>query len=275
MCLVCTLAFGATTVTAQGLQVGKFPVKAFYFSYGNDQDLLSSMDNEYFQRMAKRPNANLEAMSFRDVDIESMICENPNLELGLVLELPRRMELSLGVTAIFNRVDALSYNWRRNGNADYGNINYMNFSTYADEFGVEASLLKRLELTFWKNRLNNSPINLYVGAGTNVGLIVNNELYAYGSQNYTVESYSYNNYTNLRSDVANNPDYEYYNERVDLKGGFTQRIYGEAAIGFTLIRRVEVGLQGKYGYGYRAMGGAGWKTTNLKSIGLFARALLN
>ncbi|MGK0363354.1 MAG: hypothetical protein ACI85O_000399 [Saprospiraceae bacterium] len=40
-----------------------------------------------------------------------------------------------------------------------------------------------------------------MGAGTNIGMIVNNKLYAYGSEESMIETFSYTNISELRNGV--------------------------------------------------------------------------
>ncbi|MEM0994931.1 MAG: hypothetical protein AAGI49_18005 [Bacteroidota bacterium] len=269
--IILVLALFGSTLAAQDLKLGKFPIKTFYANFGWDEDLLSNMSSDYFQDMARTPNARLEAMNIHNVEVYSMICENPNIEIGVTLELPRNLELSLGAAAMFNRVDGITYDWRSVQNWD---ANYMNYSSYADEYALDVALNKRIAVALWRNKLGNAPINLYIGAGTNAGFITNNRMYAYGSSSYTVVDFSYDNSDQLVENVIGNESYDHFNDEVELRNGFTQRIYGQGAVGITFLRRLELGLEGKYGYGYRVIGGAGAKTTNLRSIGLFARWLM-
>ena len=216
-------------LNAQTNFLGK-PIKAISISLSHDRDLLSSMDNAYFTDAMKTKSDNsLITDKFSDAQVESMVCENPNLSLNVVLELPKNLEWSLGVNAITNRYDAISY--KSTESTAWWGFDYANFSTTADEYGAETSLLKRFSLTPLKNRLGNSPINLYLGAGTNLGLITNNKLYAYGSSESMVEEFSYGNTSDLRSDFeettsasdyAFTPFYQDFNQEVKLNGGFSQ-----------------------------------------------------
>ncbi len=268
-------------LNAQATFLGK-SIKSVSLSLSHDRDLLSSMDNAYFTDAMKTPSDNsVLTEKFSDAQVASMVCENPNMNLNIVLELPRQLEWSLGVNAIISRYDALSYSSTSDSNWGF---DYANFSTTADEFGIETSLVKRISLSAYRNKLGNSPINLYVGAGTNIGVIVNNKLYAYGSNQSMVEDFTYTNSSQLRSEVEENTQVPFYsssiffndfNEEVKLNGGFSQRIYGQLGIGFTIARRFEIGLQGKYGVGYRVIKGADTKKTTLESVGLTMKWLLN
>ncbi len=269
---------------AQGTFLGQ-PIKSVSLSLSHDRDLLSSMDNAYFtDAMKTKSNNSVLTEKFSDAQVESMVCENPALSLNIVLELPRKLEWTVGVNAIVSRYDALSYKSTSNSNWDDNwGYNYANFSTTADEYGIETALIKRISLTPFRNRLGNSPINLYVGAGTNLGAIVNNKLYAYGSSSSMVEYFGYTNTGALRTEAIEStqmPEYEssvFYEDfggEVKLNGGFSQRIYGQLGIGFTIARRLELGLQGKYGAGYRVIKGADTKKTTLESIGLTMKWLL-
>lgn len=268
------------SLNAQSTFLGK-PIKSISLSISHDRDLLSSMDNAYFtDAMKSKSDNSVLTEKFSDAQVESMVCENPALNLNIVLELPKNLEWSVGLNAIISRYDALSY--KSIIDSDWG-FNYANFSTTADEYGVETALIKRISLSANRNKLGNSPINLYLGAGTNIGAIVNNKLYAYGSDESMVESFSYTNSSQLRSEVASNTQeplysssifYNDFNEEVKLNSGFSQRVYGQLGIGFTIARRVELGLQGKYGIGYRVIKGADTKKTTLESIGFSMKWLL-
>lgn len=265
------LCLGISSSFAQKMLFGH-PIKSVTVFYGQDRDLLSSMDSDYFLSMAQNEeDKQYFTQEFSDRDVASMICENPNITLSVGIDLPRNFEWNLGVNAIFNRVDALTYEY---SNWDGFDSNYANFSTYSDEVALESSIVKRIGLLPFRNRLGNQVVNLYVGAGTNIGAIFNNRMYSYGSQEVTAADFSYNEYDQLQRDVMDNTEYEYFNEDFELRGGFTQRIYGQAGIGFTIARRVELGVQGKYGVGYRYMGGAGIKNTTLESFGFTLKWLL-
>ena len=267
-------------LNAQSTFLGK-PIKSVSLSLSHDRDLLSSMDNAYFTDAMKTKSDNsVLTEKFSDAQVESMVCENPALSLNLVLELPRQLEWTLGVNAIVSRYDALSY--KSTDNSNWG-FNYANFSTTADEYGVETALIKRISLSSHRNKLGNSPINLYLGAGTNFGVIVNNKLYAYGSDESMIESFSYTNTGELKTEFEESTQepgfnssifYSGFNEEVKLNGGFSQRVYGQLGIGFTIARRVELGLQGKYGIGYRVIKGTDTKKTTLESIGLTLKWIL-
>ena len=269
------------SLNAQSTFLGK-PIKSVSLSISHDRDLLSSMDNAYFTDAMKTKSDNsVLTEKFSDAQVESMVCENPALNLNIVLELPRNIEWSMGLNAIVSRYDAISY---KSANDSNWGFNYANLSTTADEYGVETALIKRISLSAHRNKLGNSPINLYVGAGTNLGAIVNNKLYAYGSEESMVESFSYTNSSQLRSEVESNTQAPFYgssifyndfNEEVELNSGFSQRVYGQLGIGFTIARRFELGLQGKYGIGYRVIKGAETKKTTLESIGLSMKWMLN
>lgn len=269
------------SLNAQGKFLGK-SIKSVSLSISHDRDLLSSMDNAYFtDAMKKKSDNSVLTEKISDAQVESMVCENPNINLNIVLELPQKLEWSLGVNAIVGRYDALSYKSTSDSNWGY---NYANFSTTADEYGIETALIKRISLSAHRNKLGNSPINLYVGAGTNIGAIVNNKLYAYGSEESMVESFSYTNTSALRSEAIEStqmPEYESsiffqgFGEEAKLNSGFSQRVYGQVGLGFTIARRFELGLQGKYGIGYRIIKGADTKKTTLESIGLSMKWLLN
>jgi len=168
------------------------------------------------------------------------MCENPNLRVSLVLE-PQRwsnVELHTSGVFIFNRVDEVYMQ-------DYDNkgYSYADISMYSNEIGLEGVLLKKVPVFGWK------ALNLYGGIGTNAGYQFGNELYAQASQA------------------------QYEPDRTG-SNGISARVFGQAGIGVTFFRRVELGLEGRYGAGFRHYFGTDTDFSNLHSVAVNLKYVL-
>lgn len=264
----CLFALFSFSLYSQGnLVAPKWTIKKFGISLGFDRDMLRGMDHTYFLSTARgETNFNYENLNLKKDFMGSMACENPHIRLNLTLLPPamRNTELNLALVGIFNRIDYISYESPDKDWSDPG-YQYLSFDANTNEIDLEASLLKRMPL--------GRSGNFYLGGGTNLGVSFAGNLYVSGN-NVTIEN---DNVIGLRNDVDPSEDYydmEYFHDQFDIKTGFSQRVFAQAGISFTVLRRFELGVDYRHGLGYRAHGGTPLKMTELQSIGASMRWVL-
>ncbi|MEL6988196.1 MAG: hypothetical protein AAGK97_10230, partial [Bacteroidota bacterium] len=66
---------------------------------------------------------------------------------------------------------------------------------------------------------------------------------------------------------------EEFSDNYRLKNGIHQRIYLQAGVGVRILNRMELGLEGRFGYGYRKTAGTNIQGSELTSVGLNAKWL--
>ena len=86
-------------------------VKHIGASIGLDQDMLKNMDHTYLISSARGNTSAFSDLEFGKQDMESMNCENPHVRIDVSL-LPqgvKNLELRLALLGIFDRIDAVHY----------------------------------------------------------------------------------------------------------------------------------------------------------------------
>jgi len=79
------------------------------------------------------------------------------------------------------------------------------------------------------------------------------------------------------TDIVSGNTYDYYDENdhnFEIKNAFHQRVFLQTGIGIIFLKRLEIGLEGRFGYGYKATIDGPIRTTNLKSVGLSTKWIL-
>lgn len=230
-------------------------VKKFGISLGQDWDMLPGLSKDMLLSKTDGSMAgNLSSLFDLDNSEQySGTCENPNLRVSLVLE-PQRwsnVELHTSGVFIFNRVDEVYMQ-------DYDNkgYSYADISMYSNEIGLEGVLLKKVPVFGWK------ALNLYGGIGTNAGYQFGNELYAQASQAQ---------YEPDRTGSTRDTQEVY---ETTISNGISARVFGQAGIGVTFFRRVELGLEGRYGAGFRHYFGTDTDFSNLHSVAVNLKYVL-
>jgi len=236
-------------------------IKKYGLASTVDQDRVNGLDATYFMGLAKtNVRDDLAGKELPKESITSMTCENPAFRFDITV-LPFKaspnIHLNLGTSLMLNRIDATGYSFR-NGNYGDNQYEYIDFDSYSNEAALEATMLFSKKLLF---------VNLYGGAGTNLGYTFLGHMYIEGSYlNNDTES-------TLGSDGASltNRDYTYFSERHDMKNSLHQRAYLHAGVSITFFKRLELGVEGRRGIGYRYNTGNPMKFTNLISGGFVAR----
>ena len=202
-------------------------------------------------------------LDFSQSDAYSSICENPHIRLSLVLEpsTMRNTELHTSIVGIFNRTDAISY---YDNGSYYNSGRYLSFTSYGHEVAFETSLLKSANLfkTFY----------LYGGLGTNLGYTFGNELHINGSDTRTVRDIGLAEAEAFVSELSSDENYHY--NFYDQSDGISQRAFAQVGASIVFFRRLEIGLEGRFGLGYRAHFNGPMARTNLRSLGATAKWVL-
>ncbi len=230
---------------------------------GFDQDRLKGLSHNYILSTARnQSNANFEDVPFATDDMQSMTCENPNLRAEITLSHPALInsELRLGLNAMIQRADAVNY-WGEQ--TDRGRES-LKIQSWTNEIALEAAWIK-----YW----NAGIFNVHAGPGTNLGYTFS------GVVSIDGEYLTMDEDNKLQSRVEASENgllvLEDYDEYLRSKNAVHQRLYLTGGVGLTLADRLEISLDGRYGYGYRAIRGAGFQGTQLRSFGISAHWILN
>lgn len=221
---------------------------------GVDQDMIRGLDLRYFDDISSADYSAVidDMQSSGNFYASSMICENPHYRLDLAFAPTgaNHTELRLSASLITNRVDMISY---------FGNDHYLNFASYSDEINVGATYLKHATLL--------KTFRVYGGAGTNVGMGFNHSLWADGDITVNADNTGILN-TGTDAPASTDPydGYTYHYE--DGPNSVSQRLFLHGGLAVRFFDRVELGLNYRYGMGYRWHSGARPVGTNLHSGGL-------
>jgi len=244
-CFTAQAQFESTTETvkiANELKIGKFKIKKFHVSFGEDNDMINNMSYEYFvNQIPADRDFPLRDRQFSDSDFNSGHCENPNLTIGLTLEHPalRNIQWRNSLSIMSDRSDGVSYYEPDNS----GTGDYVNFFGGHSEYGIESAVLYKLQLL--------PAINLYGGLGTNMG-VSSGDYICYDATYRIPESLI----EGAGSDAGVVEGYDTQFGCIDTNSQFNQRLFAEFGIGMTILKRVEIGVNFKNGIGYRAGNGA-------------------
>lgn len=248
------LAFSFTNINAQAL----FNMQNISASMGMEQEILRGLSAKSITDQVRGElNLDYDNMEFGKDDIYSMACENPTFRIGGTIPVKGNgLSLYLGANAIWDRYDGAFY---QSGQGE--DRSTLHFESWSNEVSLEASLLKKIKLPLF---------NVYLGAGTNVG-------YSFGG----VANISG---TNVKMTEAGDikkgespgevmTTIEQFHDNYDLKNSIHQRVFLQGGIGLRLFNFVELGLEGKFGYGYRLTRGTKVQGTELTSLGANVKLL--
>jgi hypothetical protein len=262
--LLSTLFICSIQLSAQSFfNLNNWEIAKVNLHFGMDKDMLKDMHQDMFLDMAKEEILfNYSSLEFDNTDMYSMICENPNIRLEASLSSPvfKNTEWRIGLNAIINRIDAITYSNPRNY---YGDSDYLNFNNTSNEISIESAVLKSLSL--------GKRFSLQGGIGANVGYSYKNRLDIWGSAlNLSANQVTYSNLGEV-SETISSSNYEYHNDSYSLRDGVSQRAYLIAGANFRVLKRVELGFDIRRGYGYRAIFGSPVATTKLHAFSLSAK----
>ena len=239
-------------------------IKRVSISAGSDLDMLHGMDYQYFLDGVRGPlNNDYSGLPLEEQYVSGMTCENPHLRISLHILPPgmKNTELQVSLLGIAGRIDAITY---ATPDTDWSNPEYQSatFDVTTNEIALEASLLKRLPV--------GKGLNFYAGGGTNLGATFGNSLSIWG-QNLSLN----NDQLGFREGTEDEfPEVRYINEHYDYNSGISQRLFAQAGFGFIILKRLELGMDFRYGIGYRKIANSALKSTNLHSVGLRASWVL-
>ena len=255
---------------AQSLSIpSKWGVKKWSLSLGQDQDMLGSVEHDYLLSTV-RGNTTMDYsnLDFQEKEITSMTCENPHLRFIATLPVPGRKNLEFNVAALLvvNKIDEVDY-YNPGFDDNFTGEQSMSFRARSHEVGLEAGLMKNWSV--------GKAINLYGGAGTSAG-VSGGRINISGENMLVDDKNEILNFSRAEDEIpANNVTlHQRYNDNYQMKTGWYQRGFLQAGIGFVLFRRVELGMEYRYGVGYRAIEGAGTKGTRYKSAAVKVSYLL-
>jgi len=252
----------------------KLKLKKVGIQMGVEQDLIlgDKMSHKYFNSLVNDPNLNSALENRIDANFSkySGVCENPHIQINLAYQLPKpNHELHFNVLGVFNRVDGIYYNRLSSNTANY---DYLNYDLYSSELGLEVNYVLKKELQLIKNVLG---LNLYASGGANTGFQFENYLTISGTE--TIRDRQLGVRLAQTDDVASDYTFETnerFNNSYRASNGINQRVFAGAGVGFVLFNRLELGINGKYGYGYRYHFSNDFAATNIRSYNLSAKWVL-
>jgi len=246
----------------QGLFSG-WKLRSFGLSMGLEQDMVQGFGGESFIRMSGY-DALFDDLGVEpgDLSVYGGICENPHLRFQAIFEpsFVPNWEVHTSLVAIINRIDGITY--YSQDELGYINSEYLTLDAWGHEIAADMAIIRRLRL---------GPLSVYGGVGTNLGFNFGNDLHisANYDQRTQLSSFSETGLARRDYEEASNP--QFFSEHKEMSNGISQRIYAQAGASLTLLNRLELGGELRYGYGYRLHFGGNAIATNLQSFGLFAR----
>ncbi len=239
--------------------LGKFKVQKIGVSLGADQDRIHNMDSAYFMDQLE---AN-QKIGFQDIDIDNYyleggICENPHARLSMTLAVPKvsKLEWTNSLVLMAGRIDGVSYE----GKNDLGDSQYLTMRQTQDEIALESTMIYRHDLGMMK---------LYGGAGTNLGVTFNNRINI-SATNVSLFDFDGREFNDSPLDWSS----PRFNQIFNTKQNVNQRIFLQGGMAIVLFKRLEMGMDVRYGIGYRAAKNADIRRTNLVSTGFTAKWVL-
>ena len=254
--LLTTLIFFSTSVFSQnflGMKVKKYGIVASY-----DKDRVQDLDAEYFMRLSKYPiERDLREVDFNSRDIISMVCENPALRAEVTV-LPftkfQNLQLNLGSSLMFNRIDATNYIFNNFGETK----SHFGFKSRSHEAAVDASMVLNKKISF---------VNFYGGLGANLGMTFAGNMSLSGRviTRTEIPGEAIDDVTFFEEETSS------FYEQHELENIFHQRAFLQGGLSFMILKRLELGFEGRAGLGLRSNSGNETKTTKMTSFGLVAR----
>jgi len=263
--LILLLFAAAFSINAQStFKIGAFTVKKVDVSFGYETDMVNNLSYQYFvNQMPIASQGLFKSADFNPSSLYGGICENPSISLGLTLLHPAlpNFEWRNSLALKDERVDAVSYY-----SPDFYDGEYVTFDSRHDEFTLESSLIYKLPVTKF--------FNLYGGAGMNIGIVPKNETCVFASLDFNTDDLSFSNVQEINQSVMTE-DYGYYSECYSTGAQLNHRVFLQGGFGLKFFNKIELGVDLRYGYGYRAEPGTQVIGTNLISSNLNVRYILN
>lgn len=234
-------------------------LKKFGIALGQDWDMLPGLSAESLLAKTNEGFSD-EITPYFDLSNGyqySSACDNPNVRLTLVFqpEFCSNVELHTSGVFIFNRMDAVYL--RDNSERGYQDLSII---SHGNEIDLEGVLIKKVPVFGF---LDLNFLNVYGGIGANAGYQFGNYLSVWGSDG----EYTSGRWGNARES-------NHIGESSDVNDGISARVFAQAGFGITILRRVELGLEGRYGAGFRHYFSTDTDFTNLHSIAFTAKYVL-
>lgn len=232
-----TLIFFLSLISISLFSQGGFKIKKVSFSFGEEADMVSGLDYEYFTKQIPDSDMYLSrGVEFDDADLTAAVCENPHIGLEFAITHPKlkNFEWRNSIGYIQDRRDGVRYN-------SYDkSYNFISFTNKHDELTLESALIYDLKL---------GALHIYGGAGSNLGFSFSDEITVSGVVEVT-DTYN--------GDAGNTNQSQNQSNRVsihtDLPPIFTQRIFAQVGVGLAFFNKIEIGFEIKKGVGYRTIG---------------------
>lgn len=258
---ICFILISISLIGQSGLVIKKIGI-----SVGSDEDLIRDLDYSYMLSTAKGiEQSQYAGLNFAPQDLYGGVCENPNISVELTLGVPGLSfaDLNVAATGMFNRYDGVYYDSRKSFDS-FDSHEYLSINSYNSEFNLEVSLIKGIPILNF--------LNVYVGAGTNMG-------YSFG-HNVQLDGIALQNIALDRSrsfgDMLTGDNYTDFNySSFEMRDGISNRVFAQLGAGITFFKRVELGATYRKGIGTRAIFGAPFVTTQLNGFYLNLRYVLN
>lgn len=270
--IIC-LFLTTTSFAGGGIGFKNLKLKKVGIHYGAEQDLTmgNKMSHQYFSSIVKdaRITSDIASDVHANYYKHSGVCENPHLQVDLAFKLPNpNRELQFQLMSIFNRVDGISYNRASEATGP----EFLNYDLYSSEFALQANYAFKKELNIIKNVLG---INFYGLGGANIGYQFNNELFVSGSTDLRDRQLG----VRMLADGIDNARIDFdsvesFQNNYNASNAINQRAYVGGGIGVVFFNRLEVGMNGKFGYGYRYHFSNDFATTNIRSFDFSAKWVL-
>ena len=244
--------FFSTALFAQASWgIGSFKVTKFDFSVGQESDQVNGLDYNYFVDkvvsrtthcpVADMPDpdeqeAQLNTLNFANSTAVASNSSNLSINVGMTMQSEKFPFLEWrNSIAVKPRTEEVTY---LNNSAYRGN--YLNIESTHTELAVESALLFKLQATRF--------LNLYVGAGTNLGLTHFDETCVTTSELSAGDTFSFRS-DNTSLVALENADS--FSECYVTDPLIIQRAFAQAGLGVVISERVELGMDVKYGAGFR------------------------
>lgn len=238
-------------------------LKSLGISMGIEQDKILNFGGNSFMRMSGYEDLfSSRGLDPSDLSVYSGLCENPHLRLQAIFQPSAfpKLEFHTALVAMINRVDGISY-FSDEYLDDY--YDYFTVDSWGSEVAGELALIRRFSA---------GPFSIYGGLGTNLGFHFANEMNIYASQSYTAETLSFSETGIARFEFeSEQAEAEYLEDYRPLSAGISQRVFAQLGGSITLKKRLELGMEGRYGYGYRLHFNEKALGTNLHSFAIFGR----
>ncbi len=244
--------------------IGPFTAKKIVAGIGYETDMVNNLSYNYFRKQL--PQAERDALAGADLSPETLytgVCENPSFNLGLGLTHPKLRNIEWYNTLAYKptRVDAVTYRNTSNYSGDY-----LSFNGTHNELNLETALLYKLSILNF--------LNIYGGVGANAGFTFNNQTCIFSSVDLTADDISFRNNSEINETLSSNNHEGYYN-CINTGVEWNHRAFLQLGSSLQFFNKIELGLDFKFGVGYRANLPDSFTGTRLTSTNLTLKYILN